>query len=272
MAGVLRNQTMSNNSQDYTNVAIFVPVYKPQLSSDELISLRHLKHYLSRYNKILVMPENLDFTDPDFGEIRFPAACFKSVETFNRLQLSEEFYRAFSRYEYILSYQLDCLVFSDRLGEWCTKGYDYIGAPWFRTPALGWSYEGPERAGNGGLSLRHVAHCMEAIRRSNQTGFWDVARALAKIRPNRLYRDLKRALLLKRDAAATYPYGEDMWWSNFAHIYMPEFRVAPVEVAVDFAFEADPEYCFEKNGRRLPFGCHAWGRYQRSFWEPHLLT
>ena len=160
---------MSNDSNLLKEVAIFVPVYKPQLSPDEAISLRHLKHYLKKYDKFLVIPEDLDFSDPDFDLIRFPAAYFKSTATFSHLLLTEEFYSAFSHYEYILSYQLDCLVFSDQLGEWCTKGYDYIGAPWFKTPGLGWGYEGPELAGNGGLSLRHVAHCIEAIRRSNQT-------------------------------------------------------------------------------------------------------
>ncbi len=262
---------MINEFNHIPKVAIFVPVYKPVLSSDEAISLRHLKHYLSKYDKFVIMPEDLEFSDQDFELIKFPSEFFKSVAAFSRFSLSERLYSTFSEYEYVLSYQLDCLVFSDQLGEWCTKGYDYIGAPWFKTPQLGWSYEGPERAGNGGLSLRHVAHSIEAIRRSNQTGLWDMARSLAAVRPNHLYRDLKRALLLKRNAAATYPRGEDLWWSMLAQDYMPEFRVAPVEIAVKFAFETNPEYCFEVNGGQLPFGCHAWGKYQRSFWEPHLL-
>jgi hypothetical protein len=32
-----------------------------------------------------------------------------------------------------------------------------------------------------------------------------------------------------------------------------------------------PRLCFELNGRKLPFGCHAWQRYDRGFWEPYLL-
>jgi hypothetical protein len=26
------------------------------------------------------------------------------------------------------------------------------------------------------------------------------------------------------------------------------------------------------NGGNMPFGCHAWERYDRRFWEPHLLS
>jgi hypothetical protein len=25
------------------------------------------------------------------------------------------------------------------------------------------------------------------------------------------------------------------------------------------------------NNHRLPFGCHAWPRYDRMFWEPYLV-
>jgi hypothetical protein len=39
-----------------------------------------------------------------------------------------------------------------------------------------------------------------------------------------------------------------------------------------FAFEAAPRQCLEMNQGRLPFGCHAWGRYDREFWTPHLLA
>ena len=82
-AGAPRNQAMNNDSNHLTAVALFVPMYKPPLSSDEAISLRHLKHYLNRCDKFLVIPEDLDFSDPDFDLIRFPAAYFKSVATFN---------------------------------------------------------------------------------------------------------------------------------------------------------------------------------------------
>ena len=42
--------------------------------------------------------------------------------------MKEKFYRAFADYEYILIYQLDCLVFASSLEEWCGKGWDYVGS------------------------------------------------------------------------------------------------------------------------------------------------
>ena len=43
-----------------------------------------------------------------------------------------------------------------------------------------------------------------------------------------------------------------------------------VAFALAFAFEAEPRRCFERLGR-LPFGCHRWQKFDRAFWEPHLL-
>jgi len=40
---------------------------------------------------------------------------------------------------------------------------------------------------------------------------------------------------------------------------------------VSFSFEVGPKHCFEKNNQTLPFGCHAWAKYDREFWKPYLL-
>ena len=50
-----------------------------------------------------------------------------------------------------------------------------------------------------------------------------------------------------------------------------EFSIAPFETALKFSFEVAPRQCFEMNNQSLPFGCHAWARYDRSFWEPYLI-
>jgi hypothetical protein len=55
-------------------------------------------------------------------------------------------------------------------------------------------------------------------------------------------------------------------------VYDPTFTIATVDEALDFAFEVNPRLCFERNHRRLPFGCHGWAKYDRTFWEPFLLT
>ena len=68
-----------------------------------------------------------------------------------------------------------------------------------------------------------------------------------------------------------YQKNEEHFWAHRAAHYYPEFSIADVNTALRFAFENVPRYCFEKNGYNLPFGCHAWQKYDRDFWEPYLL-
>ena len=68
-----------------------------------------------------------------------------------------------------------------------------------------------------------------------------------------------------------YKRNEDSFWSFEAKKLYPDFKIAPVEIAVSFSFETGPRYCFEKNNHCLPFGCHGWTQYDREFWQPYLL-
>jgi hypothetical protein len=59
-------------------------------------------------------------------------------------------------------------------------------------------------------------------------------------------------------------------------IFMPgniilNSMIAPLEVALRFAFEANPRICYEMNNYEIPFGCHAWEKYDKEFWLPYLL-
>ena len=53
---------------------------------------------------------------------------------------------------------------------------------------------------------------------------------------------------------------EDHFSSDRATHYVPDFKVASVEVGLRFAFEVAPRFCYDMNHRQLPFGCHAWLR------------
>ena len=64
---------------------------------------------------------------------------------------------------------------------------------------------------------------------------------------------------------------EDRFWAEYATHYDPSFRIAPVDDAMRFAFEAEPRQCYERIGRRLPFGVHRWQKFDRAFFEPFLL-
>ncbi len=229
-------------------VAVVVPHFAPELTVDERISLRHLQHHLRAYDCYQVVPESLDAVLDGLAVARFPDRFFTSAASFSTLQLTRAFYRRFEGYEHILMYQLDALALSDRLLEFCAGDYDYIGAPWVGAPWL----ERPA-VGNGGFSLRRVPSFLRAL---------ESRRAQAREATGR-----------PRPGSVRYRIGdnEDIFWSFEAPEVDPDFRIAPVEEALTFAFELAPRTCFQLNGRRLPFGCHAWARYGRDFWEPHLL-
>ena len=254
-------------------IATVTPVYRKALTPDEQISLHHLQHFLSQYENIAIVPDGLCVTLPGFHLKRFPPQCFESVATYSRLLLTPTFYQTLSDYDYILIYQLDSLVFSSDLKYWCDLGYDYIGAPWFTGFADRHSPQSPLWAvGNGGFSLRKVSSFLEVFdsekkwinpERWSREGYalksWE--HILKKIRHTDVSGWLK---ILKSN--------EDIFWGLDAPYFKPDFRVAPLDVALSFAFENDPRYCFESNGRRLPFGCHAWAKSDKAFWQPYLIS
>jgi hypothetical protein len=64
---------------------------------------------------------------------------------------------------------------------------------------------------------------------------------------------------------------EDFFWAYEARKVVRDFCVPGPREGLEFSFELAPRYCFAMNFGRLPFGCHAWFRYDREFWEPYLL-
>ena len=259
-------------------VAVIVPWYKPELTPAEEISLRHLRHYLAAYDKFLVTPRSLKIYQPDFEIRQFKDEYFRSVLAYNRLVLADHFYKTFADYKYILLYQLDALVFSDQLLDWCEKDFDYIGAPWLRNvnvPEAGFS-----NVGNGGFSLRKVETMLKVL---NSRGividpkdYWAEYQSVHS-RFKQL-RNLHRKYLKKLSFFsnvrwyARHPHDmEDIFWSNIAQRLYPPFKIAPIKEGLRFSFEQAPRYCFEQNNFKLPFGCHSWEKYDRDFWAPYLL-
>ncbi|HEX3559049.1 MAG TPA: DUF5672 family protein [Pyrinomonadaceae bacterium] len=273
-------------------VAVVVPMYRERLTADEEVSYRHLMRFLGRYDKYFIAPESLTLDDPAFDVVRFGDEFFRDTMTYSALLLSSDFYRAFDQYEFILIYQLDALVFSDQLQEWCERGWDYIGAPWLNCKDAPFVEE--PTVGNGGFSLRKVKSFLKVLSswrfgpelhryrdalagRDNGTGRGE----RPSPRTPRRYRLagrlglsnplLKGILRLPQDLEISYGGNEDYFWSFHAAKYYRGFQIAPAKEGLRFSFEVEPRRCYELNHYRLPFGCHAWGRYDRGFWEPFLL-
>jgi hypothetical protein len=284
MSSDLASNTMIENNS--SSVAIVVPMYKQVLDADEKISYRHLIHFLGKFDKYLVSPESLGVALEGFGVKRFRDEFFHSTATYSALLISPEFYQTFSDYKYILIYQLDSLVFSDKLLDWCARDLDYVGAPWFNEHGV--DFVEKSAVGNGGLSLRKIESFLKVLEAPGAVAELDKYRdamcaALPWYRqlfclPYKLGKRLSLSVGGRRDILSEtgpVPPGkrlnEDCFWSFKATDYYPGFKIASVRDGLSFSFEKAPRHCLELNGGRLPFGCHAWNKYDRQFWEPFLL-
>ena len=263
-------------------VAVTVPLStRDTLTEDEKISLTHLIRHLGPYDKYFLLPKSIKFEVPGFNNMIFDNHYFGSVDANRKLMFSKEFYKRFKRYEYILIYHLDALVFSDQLKEWCQKGYDYIGPPWVRhekAPYAGLKIE--NAVGNGGFSLRRIDAFLKVIDSKrfllDPQEYWDKAYANENLfvkainYPKKILKHFSFFNGSKLEMAR-FKYNEDHFWARRARYYYPDFKTPSVETALRFGFECLPRHCFELTDRKLPFGCHAWPKYDRRFWEPYLL-
>ena len=254
--------------------AVAVPVYRPLTDLAERLSLEQTLETLSDYPIYLVGPTSLE---PYFdqlclefsGRLRyltFDNRFFASVAGYNDLMLSCHFYQTFNAYEYLLIAQTDALVLSDALESWCTRQYSYIGAPWFEgftTPTLPLTLNS---VGNGGFSLRRVSDFLNVLLRPRI--FKNV---LMQHWPGSMVSTIYRYLkdyhsVVYRDWHFNIDVNEDVFWGLFVPKQCSFFRVPSPAEAVSFAFEAHPDFLYELNQQELPFGCHAWQRYQPEFW------
>lgn len=264
-------------------MAVVVPMSnRSELTAEEEISFKHLIRFLGKYDKYLVIPKSLQVNFPGFGIKRFDNKFFGSAAAHSKLLLSPTFYNAFTDYRFMLIYHLDALVFSDQLTQWCEMDFDFIGPPWIKheeAPYAGHPvYEG--KVGNGGFSLRKI-HSFQRVIYSRKysidlSEYWN--RFYASKPKYTQYLNLPKRILKRlkirnnaRWEMSKYKHNEEAFWANRATHYYPEFTIPSVETALRFGFECVPRYCFEKNNFTLPFGCHAWQKYDRDFWEPYLI-
>lgn len=258
-------------------VAIVIPTHKSLLNSDDLISIKHLKKYLSKFDKFFVIPKKVDsrnFKQKGFRFVKFSDKYFESWRGYNELLLQKSFFETFKEYSYILIYQLDVLVFSNQLEFWCNKGYDFVAPPWFR-PVIGTLTHKkglPASGGNGGFSLRKVSSALKVLekveknikRQSTNQRIWKLWFIIAIL--------LGKSHKIWLNAPAdNYPFAEDGFWSLEAPKYLKGYKVPEFNEALKFGFEKFPRKCFALNKNKLPFGCHAWKKYDEEFWKPFIL-
>jgi hypothetical protein len=256
---------------------VIVPIYKEIMNYNELFSLNRCFDVLGNYNIVAIKPTSLNIADINFDRqfsdvVSFDDKYFKNISGYNELMLSSEFYERFLTFEYMLIYQLDAFVFSDELQYWCSRDYDYIGAPWLYPNSLGSWVNNPDvhlksfiyrrynilkrglprskqlfnQVGNGGFSLRKIGTFHSLSRK---------------------YRSIADEYISRHE----FQFNEDIFWSielnrRSKNLSIPEFKTA-----AKFAIESQPDLAFQLTGNKLPFGAHAWEKHL-DFWKPILET
>lgn len=259
--------------------AVVVPLYRPFLTAAEQLSIENTLAVLAEYPLYFVGPHALEPYLLELGQqlsgrpsiLTFADRFFKSIEGYNKLMMSRFFYAAFREYEYTLIVQTDALVLSNELELWCDKRYSYVGAPWFNgftTPTLPLTLKS---VGNGGFSLRRVPDFLKALSRprcyqnilmQHWPGSWmSTAYRYVKDYHSFVYGDLQININVN----------EDLFWGLFVPARCKFFKVPSPTEAMSFAFEAHPDHLYQLNNHTLPFGCHAWQRYQPEFWQ-HVIA
>lgn len=293
-------------SKKINSCIIVIPVYKVECSTVEQASFRQCFSVLRNYDICLITFKELDLTfysneakrlGKDFHVEYFDKSYFTSVEGYNLLCLNKDLYERFvHQYEYMFIYQLDAWVFRDELQDWCDKGYDYLGAPWFED--ISDNEDNPiytkriEGVGNGGLTLRRIKYCLEVLS-CNQYLPYIKPRLLWKMSWHK-HRVIKGRniviaffMVVMIITLKTFGFRNSFYWylhnekkrpnedyifSLWAcHSYLMKSPHIPSALeAATFSFEVNPSYLYEKTGK-LPFGCHAFEKWEyEEFWKKYI--
>ena len=265
---------------------VVIPIYKNEIDSSEFSSIAQCKKVLAEYDIKFVCPEKLEISEElkslslDF--LKFDDKYFESPKSYSRMLLDKNFYQQFSDYEYMLIYQLDAWVFENKLAQWCDKGYDYVGAPWFKGFSIAKEKAKMRKyAGNGGFSLRKISTFVDILSSAENSDkkmitFHDIFTnrgECSKCDITRLPRAITKFFSknnVLKVAIKNPPDGEDSIIVNDLRRIYPELKVAEAKDAKFFAFEVLPKRLFKECGEKLPFGCHAYKKYDTEFWKEYI--
>lgn len=158
---------------------VTIPIYKKIPNNLETASLLNCFSILSSRNFCFMAPKSLDVTfyknlaqenniNTDFEF--FDDKNFISIQSYSKLLLNVDFYERFKNFDFMFLFQLDGWVFRDELDIWCTKGYDYIGAPWFMKD----TNQMLSPSGNGGVSLRKISTFISILKNKKLSAIFSI--------------------------------------------------------------------------------------------------
>ena len=270
------NKDKMSKSTDKNNLcAIVIPVYKENMTEFEELSLRQCMKVLHDYPIFLLTHQDLNLSAYDrladeycipLRKCFFSPSFFMNVEGYNKLMKNRQLYTDFRTFQYILIYQLDAFVFRDELEYWCNQGYDYIGAPWLTDSNEKLIDEFRWKVGNGGLSLRKISFFIKVLS-------WKGPLLKYNYFKNIFYLPFMLGWQNTVKAFVDCELNEDIFFTSFlSHTYFPPKLPTP-QVAARFSFEKMPSLLFEKCNHQLPFGCHAFKRFEyETFWKQYITS
>ncbi len=235
-------------------VAVTIPVHNEVPGKYEEISIRQCLKVLRHYHIFIFARQGFDFAHyEDLCEgqqnVFFTTFAYApGAQGFNDLMLTEDFYRFFLPYKFLLMHQTDAFVFRDSLYFWCSRGFDYIGASLFYKPIA-------DTVIDSSRSLKLLYRTGLLKNRQNICGGLSLRR-------------VKKFYLMSKYLKPKRSVTEDLFWAFTAPARIPWFRVPPLEKVMNFAYTDYPEEQYAMNQYVLPFACHAWYGHNFNFWEP----
>lgn len=267
------------------NLCVIIPVHKPELTLDERISLGACKKWLTKFSCFLVYPAGMDISAYQLihdGLLPHPIdpVWLSSVERYNKLKLSLNFYNMFRRFEYMLTYELDAFIFHADFDSVNAFAFDFIGAPFFEGYWAAKS-ESPFIQGcNSGFSIRNIQSCIKVLSGMKKYRVHWFLYTIFLSRISSLRSRLNKLTKKRFDVFVTGKFGfhfadfhlnEDVVWTEVVPRLFPEFTVADSVHALKFSFEYNLEKSLELNNGKLPLGCHAWFKHM-DFWKTYIAV
>jgi glycosyltransferase involved in cell wall biosynthesis len=284
MGEQMKERIHNSNSQSlFSKCVVVIPTHKSELFDFELDSLHNTLEVLSHWDVVIAVPSDLDVgklkeylieSKNEFQILRQPEGFLGTIEKYNAMALTAEFYKQFDDYDYMLIVHLDAYVLRDELLLWMNQGFDYIGAPLFlprksKSSNL-WRGMAPQ-GGNGGFSLRKIKP-MQRILESDNAIKWNFNlffRACTFLVVNKEWKYLKvfircclELLQDPRKFREKHEIYEDVMISIFYSLRDRTFKVAPATLAIGFGLEVNGPEIFSKHlSLTSPFGIHGINKY-----------
>lgn len=278
---------------------VIIPVYSVSPTDSEKASFRNTLSVLRMHDITVVTYRNCNTKEYDnicnnlntsIKYEYFNEEYFASVHGYNDLCFSKSFYLRFAEYEYMLICQLDAWVFRDELNYWCDKNYDYIGAPIFYGYSSNRFSKKIMGIGNGGLSLRKISHALKITSAQKKRIFLKPRTIISIYLNTALTNEEFRKSTLRMIVLPFLIMAKCLGFHNTLNYYIRKHlnedlvfgswstdawgikaNIPVADEAIRFSFEVHPNFLFNKTNHQLPFGCHAFLKWEYdSFWCKHI--